>query len=217
MLKSVSNKLFAYAIIVFFQKFPHKFRVTSLKNLIDFAYIIFEKFAYSFDIIADYYIEFYNEIVEKEIKMAKITSNDLVLVIGCGSIPATSVLISKKTNARTVSIDYDSKAIKKADLFSNKIKLERVMSFKHANGLNYQINNYDVIFILYGVKQQREVLENISKNMNFNARVIYRTTHDIIDEKVGGIDFLSKFFIIIEYFNSDKIILSKSYLLKKKK
>jgi protein-L-isoaspartate O-methyltransferase len=97
--------------------------------------------------------------VEKEIKMAKINSDDLVLVIGCGSLPTTTVLISMKTGANVVSVDVDKKSIRDAAQYIKNLHLGDKIKLKHANGLNYSVKNFDVIFVLYGITKQEEMLE----------------------------------------------------------
>lgn len=217
MSKRVIEKFFSFARRIFFEEVSPKFRVASLKIFMDFAYIIFEKFAYTFEIISSNYLELYNELVEKEIKMAQISSGDSVLVIGCGSLPATSVLIAMKTKANTFSIDCDLKAIRNASRFIRKLHLGNHMNINYADGISYPINNYDVIVVLYGIKQQKEMLKYLSHNMKDNTRVIYRTTQDALDKTVGGTTFLSELFVVKNCVNSEAFYSVDSYLLLKKK
>jgi protein-L-isoaspartate O-methyltransferase len=182
----------------------------------NYAYIVFEKFACTFEFISKYYLQLYDELVEKEIEMAKITSNDNVLVIGCGSLPATSVLSAIKSKAKTVAIDCDSKAVENACTFIKNFDFENIMEIKYADGLSYPVNNYDVIYVLYGVKQQKEMLEYLARNVNGNTRIVFRTTEDSFKNLVGK-DFLTKYFDIKKSLSSDSMYTADSYLLGKKK
>ncbi len=56
----------------------------------------------------------------KEIKMAKITSQDKVLLIGCGILPSETVLIAQQTKARIIGIDNSIKACNIAQSYVQK-------------------------------------------------------------------------------------------------
>ena len=117
MTKNIIEKFLSYARFIFYEILSPNFNTASLKSFIDYAYIILEKIAYSFDILSSNYLQLYDELVEKEIKMAQISNKSNILIIGCGSLPATTILISIKTKANIISIDYDKKAIQKANNF----------------------------------------------------------------------------------------------------
>lgn len=209
--------LFSFAYNVFYNYISPKFHTSSFKNFMDYTYIIFEKIAVNFEILNISYINIYQELVEKEVKLSNISSDDSVLIIGCGSIPATSILISKKSNAKKiVSIDYDLKAIKNAIKFINSSIFNTNLKFEHANGLNYSAKTFDVIFILYGIKKQDKILEYISNNVKDTSRIIFRTTNDSLVHFLGGKEFLEKYFKIEKSVCSEKLNDTISFLLKKK-
>ena len=215
MVKSRVERIFSFARRIFFDEISPKFRAAPFKGLIDYAYIIFEKFACTFELISKYYLQLYDELVEKEIKMANITVKDNVLVIGCGSLPATSVLNAMKSKAKTVSIDCDSKAVENACKFVKNIGLEGTIEIKYEDGLSYPVKDYDVIYVLYGVKQQKEILEYLAKNVNGKTRIVFRTTEDSFKNLVGR-DFLTKYFDIKKSLSSNSMYTVDSYLISKK-
>ncbi|HEC89802.1 MAG: hypothetical protein DRN12_03080 [Thermoplasmata archaeon] len=209
------NNLFGRLQRIFFEEISPKFQVDSLKNLMDYIYVIVEKLIVPFDIFHQLYLEFYDDLVEKEVKIASIKYTDRVLVIGCGSLPATSILIASKTNSTVVSIDTDYNAIEKAKRIIKNHGLEDKITCVHGDGISYPLEDYDVIFLLYGIKQQKEILKYVSNNMKEEARVIYRTTDDVLENVVGGERWLSKFFIVKTFVQSRSIAENKSYLLLK--
>ena len=215
MVKSRIERMFSFARHIFFEEISPKFRTAPFKGLMDYAYVVFEKSSCTFEFISKYYLKFYDELVEKEIEMANITPNDNVLVIGCGSLPATSVLSAMKSKAKTVAIDCDARAVENACTFIKNINLETNIEIKHADGLSFPVKNYDVIYVLYGVKQQKEILEYLAKNINGKTRIIFRTTEDSFKNLVGK-DFLKKYFDIKKSLSSDIIYTADSYLLAKK-
>ncbi len=217
MAKGVIEGFLSFARYIFFEIITPKFNAAYFKNFMDFAYVFFEKIAISFEILSTNYLMFYDELIEKEIKMADISKNSNVLVIGCGSLPATTALISSKTNANIVSIDYDKKAVQNAFKFLKKINPKLNVKTVYADGHSYPIKGFDVIFILYGIKKQKDLLVHLSKKIENNTRVIFRTSQDSLDQIVGGTEFLSKWFEIKDCISSEKIYTSDSYLLMKKK
>lgn len=217
MTKGVTERFLSFVRIIFFEVITPKFNSAPFKNFMDYAYVIFEKFAYSFEILSSNYLKLYDELVEKEIKMAKISNKSNILIIGCGSLPATTALVGMKTNANIVAIDYDYKAIHKASIFIKNLNLESNIKIGYADGLKYPLKKFDVLFVLYGVKRQKEMLKHLSKNIESNTLVVFRTTQDILDQKFGGAKFLSDLFIVKDFLSSESIYTSDSYLLSKKK
>ena len=105
---NLTKKFLSFSQRIFFEELGDKFNVKSLKKTMDFLYVIFEKICIKFEMISKYYIDLYQELIDKEIKMASISNVDTVLVVGCGSLPTTSVLVFNKTNAKVTGIDIDS-------------------------------------------------------------------------------------------------------------
>jgi precorrin-6B methylase 2 len=215
MSKKILGVLLSFAKKIFFDLSP-KFRTGSLKYFVDHTYVYLEKIAFKFDFLASYYIDLYDEIVEKEVSMADISENDYVLVIGCGSLPATSILIKRKTNARTVSIDIDPNAVKNALVFLQSHKPPINIELEEANGLFYKLEQFDVIFLLYGIKQQNEMLDTISNKMKGTSRVVFRSSEDMVNQTFGGLDFLKEKFTVDQKVTSDSMTSLVSYLLLKK-
>jgi protein-L-isoaspartate O-methyltransferase len=174
--KSV-NIILKYSRKIFYEVISPKFKKDLLKGMMDFLYILFEKIAIKFNIISLNYIKLYSDIVQKEIMMAEINSKDSIIIIGCGTLPSTSILISMKTKAKIVAIDRDIKAIKRANIFLSNIYNNKII-LEYANGLNYPIHKFDVIMILYGVTNLKQIFNYLYQNMKSDARVIVRTNEE---------------------------------------
>jgi 2-polyprenyl-3-methyl-5-hydroxy-6-metoxy-1,4-benzoquinol methylase len=216
MSRNINERLFSFMRRLFFEDIGPKFRVGTLKNLMDILFVIFEKLCHNFDFISRYYLDIYQEIVGKEIKLAKISSKDNILVIGCGSLPTTSVLIAMKADVDIVAIDNDSKAVKEAINYTNKHHFENRIKVEHADGLFYSIEKFDVIFVLYGVKRQKELFRHLAKNMKNTARIIFRTAIDTNGQLTGEKIVLSNYFIVKDCIRSKSLGLVDSFLLFKK-
>ena len=211
-----SNKLFSFSRKFFFEVISPKFQIDASKSIMNTLYVYFEKFSIHFKILYENYLLLYDELISKEIKLADICSKDKVLVIGSGSLPATCILIARKTNAKVHGIDIDQSAIKKSSAFIKQIGLEGLIDFELADGVIYDYSSYDVIFALYGINKHRNLLVNMSNKMSKDSRVIYRSTEDIKENISDYDETLSDYFKVKDSFKSDVIYLNRSYLLTKK-
>lgn len=179
MINKIVNKILSFSRILFYEKISPKFKKNSLKELIDYSYVIFEKIAIKFNFISLNYMNLYEEIVRKEIEMAKIKSSDSIIVIGCGALPSTSILISLKTKAKIVALDKDKKAINQAKIFLSNINMNEKIKLKHANGLDYPIEDFDIIILLYGVKNILKIFDYLYSNIKSDTRIIVRTNNEV--------------------------------------
>lgn len=203
----IINKILEYSRWIFYEEISPKFNKELLKKPMDFLYILFEKIAIKFNFISLNYVKLYSDLVNREIQMTEINSKDIILVIGCGTIPSTSILISEKTKAEVVGIDKDKNAIKNAKIFLSNIKYDKII-LKHADGSKYPINKFSVIMILYGVKNIDEIFNHLYKEVKPETKIIIR-----LNEKINKKYF--KNFHIIKKIESRYLGQVYSYLLKK--
>ena len=175
MVKSITGKLFSISRKTFFEKISPKYKTAPFKNMMDYLYVLFEKIGCKIDIVVKYYLEMYDEIIEKEINMAKISKEQQILIIGSGSIPATPLLISQKTKAKIVALDCDLNAVKNSsNLLKNKYPSQNI-EIQLSDGKEYTMKNFDYIFVLYGVKKQKETLKKIYQKINKETQAILRS------------------------------------------
>lgn len=111
----------------------------------------------------------------KEVKMAKITSKDKVLLIGGGILPSESMIITQETNANVVTIDNNKRACKHAEAFIKKTGLSDKIKIKHADGADFPVNNFDVVFIAISVWPIDTVFKNLSRNLRKGARILCKS------------------------------------------
>ncbi len=211
------NRCLSFTSKILFKHIFPKFPTGPFKPLMDFSYIIYEKIAVNFEFLYINYINMYEELVKKEIDISNISSDDSVLVVGCGSIPTTSILLSKHSDARIiVSIDHDAKAVKKAKNLMKSFNFNKNLIFECADLLEYSIKEFDVVFLLYGIKKQKKIMKYVSKNLKNASRVIFRTTYDSLIKFLGGKEFIDRYFDINNSDKSEKFNDTISFLLKKK-
>ena len=213
--RKIIDRFLSFARYMFFEEISPKFRKESLKKFMDFSYVVFEKFVNKFDVISYNYLKLYAELVEKEINMANISPEDSILVIGCGSLPSTSALIAMKTDADIVSIDNDQKAINDANSFLKNLDIDDKIKLECADGLYFPVDDFDVIFILYGVKQQENILKYLFDNIKDDTRLILRTATDVEGKIQGGMIDFSNLFVIRDHVESRFLGQVNSLLLSK--
>jgi len=147
-----------------------------------------------------------------EIKMANITKNDKVLIIGCGIFPSEGMLIAEETKANVFCIDNSKKAVNLAIKIVEKKGLSDLIKIDYADGINYPPGDFDVVFIAINVWPIDLVLRNLLKNMKTNARVLCKSRkNDILDVFENEL-FLESFHIESKLDNP----VTQSFLLVKK-
>lgn len=217
MLRRITEGFFSLFIYIFYRQIGTKFRTDVFKFFWDIFFVVLEKIGFKFDVISSNYIKLYDDIVEKEICMAKISSKDRILVIGCGSLPATTALIAMKTKAEITTIDTDLKAAHEASYFFKNLNLECQITVEHADGLKYPISKFDVIFVLYGVQQQKEILNYLAENMQDTTKIIFRTVCDTQGRLSNKSIDVSRLFLVKDHVSSEYLGSVDSLLLLKKR
>ncbi len=192
MLIKMSKKLaiifFSFLKKIIFDDLSYKFKPGSFKKSIDFLFRIFEKIVHNFDFVTNEYLNIYNDMVNNEIKLANLSSNDSVLVIGCGSIPSTPVIVEQKIGVKIVGIDIDKNAVRSAKRIINNLNLTDKIKIKQVNGLDYSVKEFDVIFILYGVTKPAEFLKYLSDKIKSGTKVIIRLHSNSFEEQFNMIE-----------------------------
>lgn len=200
----------------FLKKISVKLDAHKLKFLVDLLFILSEKIIVKLEKLLPFYLDFYETMVENEIKLANIYKNDKILHIGCGPIPATSILLMKKTNADVTSIDNNLESVKQAKILLSKIGLSDKIQILHANALNFSIKNFDIIIVSQGVKPYNLVLKNIAEELDDKTHVIFRTSSTYDRQLTERDTFLKDIFVVEDIIPQEKNGLMISVLLSRK-
>jgi 2-polyprenyl-3-methyl-5-hydroxy-6-metoxy-1,4-benzoquinol methylase len=167
---------------LFLKNFNFKINKFYFKKLSDVMFAIAEKIVIKMEKLLPLYVKYYEDIVDKEIAMANISSSDKVLHMGCGSVPSTSILIAEKTVANVVGIDRNSRSVEEARSCVYLVRSDDRIQIKHAEVLNFPVENFDVIIASQGIEPQDKILNYISQSMKNDARVIFRTISSVKGE-----------------------------------
>ena len=191
-------------------------RPGSFKRTMDLFFIILEKSAYVFKPLTESYIDVYSEMVENELGLLETYPISSILVIGSGSIPSTPIIISRKTKAKITCIDIDNEAVKKSKNIIKRFNLTDRIMIENGDGAHHNLKSFDGIFVLYGMKNQMKILDNISTKCA-NIPIIFRTVqhndYSLVDNKPFD---LSTMFHIENKIKSHSWGTVVSYLLIKK-
>ena len=102
MIKERMNTILYFLLNEIFDKFD----VIAFKKIVDYLFTFSEKIIIHYPRILPFYIDYYDDIIDNEIQIAQITSETKILHIGCGSIPASIILLAKKTGAIISAEDH---------------------------------------------------------------------------------------------------------------
>ncbi len=145
-----------------------------IKKSTNLFWLIIDTLSYRNNKIA----QIYNHSIGKEYfaEYAKlgISKENRILHIGCGPYPLTEISLAQQFGAKVVGIDKNPKTIKMAkDIIKDK-SLESLVTIEHANGIDYPMNNFDMIIISSCAFPKPEILENILHNAKNNCIITIR-------------------------------------------
>jgi len=212
---SLMTSVFSFARKAVFQEVGNKFPTKSVKPIMDFGFIVFEKMGVKFPVIADIYLKFYESVVKEETRLAHISSGDRVLVIGSGSLPATPILIARYSGAHVVTIDRDPKAVKIGTKYIRRNNLDNMLTVASGEGLTYPAKDFTVVFLMYGVKNTQAVLASLPQRISDGCRVVIRFMSDKQHHIVDDLD-ITRYFIIKDQVHTTALGSFDTFLLEKK-
>lgn len=196
----------------FFKKLGRDVSVGKTKKIMDPIYVIFEKIACQFPFIESLYIMPYRSMIKQELSMISVPDNAHVLVIGCGSLPATALALNETCDVTIDCVDIDAKAVENAKTVLSKMKNETI-SVHLRNVLHHPLKSYDLIYLLYGIRDQIEMLKYILDQIDDNTIVLFRTSTDINDTKPELFKTIQSYFTIKNKIEIDSFGSIQTYYL----
>lgn len=203
MKKRILGKRLENIFYILLNELSEKFDNKILRDISNFLFIIVEKIALKLDNFLNFYIQYYDDMIEREIKLGSISNSDKLVNVGCGSIPASLILITQKTGANAVGIDKDRRVVEDARVFIDHLDLSDKIEIKNAEASDFVYQDFDVIVISHGVRPIDRFLRYLSDKIPKDSRVILRTFSD----KTGNLDESEK--TIRDLFQVNKIAAHK--------
>ncbi len=160
------------------QKKPPKilgsFALYLIKKSTNFLWIIIDTLSYRSKKIADIYNQFICKEYYSEYEKLGILKQNKILHIGCGPYPLTEISLAQQFGAHVVGIDKNPKTIRMAKDIIKEKSLESLITIEHGNGIDYPMNDFDMIVISSCAFPKPEILENIIHNAKKNCVITIR-------------------------------------------
>jgi ribosomal protein L11 methylase PrmA len=138
--------------------------------------------------IAKIYEKVIGDEYKKEYKNFKISEVKNVLHIGCGSYPLSEITLASLSVEKIVGIDKNIKAVLSARKIIHRKKLDKKVTIHHGNGIDYPVDEFDVIIISSCSIPKKKVLKNILSHSNENSIIIVREIDSLVDNILGYIN-----------------------------
>ncbi len=116
----------------------------------------------------------YKEVVKKEAILAKITSEDRVLNIGCGGIPYTAFQIVKQTGAKVWAVDNDPKAAEAADFCVSNMNMQDQIIIDCLDGAGKIPYPFDVAIVALQAEPKKDILYSLMNQGKAKGRLVFR-------------------------------------------
>jgi len=146
---------------------------------------ILEKILCKSYLLTRFYTNLFKRMTLDEFSMVDLPKDAKILVIGCGSIPHTIITLAENKGWRFVGIDKDREAVKKAKKVIRLFNLEDKVEIREGDGMDFDVNGYDLIVIAYGVEPKEEILKRIWKNTDKGTKILYRSAWEVTNPLYG--------------------------------
>ncbi len=136
-----------------------------------------------------FYHRLYRDVVAREIGMAGISRESIVLNIGCGAIPFTAVHLIEMTGARVIAMDKDEDAIIKARNCLNKYTLDPggKIELQVGDGTETIPAKFTAAIVALQVYNKGLVLERLMKTGTAGASLVFRRPVPAYTEEYGDL------------------------------
>lgn len=158
------------------------------------------------------YIHFFKNMTLKEFSFLSIPEKAKVLLIGCGSLPHTVIILGQEKNWDITAIDRDKRAVKKAKSMIKKYDLSHKIEIKEKDGLKKDFSTYDLVVIAHDVEPKKKILEKVVKDISEDSFIMLRTTWDLLSFVYGKEELPKSVYVLDEFKRSDFI---KTIFMKK--
>ena len=136
-----------------------------------------EKFMSQSSLLTQFYAQRYREVVEKEVALANITPEDLVLNIGCGALPFTAIHAARLTGARVIALDRDETAVLKAQSCLAGMGLGEKVQVVLSDAAAEIPKDFTVAIVALQAEPKLAIAERLLQAARPGARLVFRRPH----------------------------------------
>ncbi len=134
----------------------------------------FEKWCSRFPWAVRLYSLPYRTVLDREIGLAGITEDDVVLNIGCGSVPFTAIYIAAVTGARVHAVDIDESALICARRCTAAAGLDDRVTYEHASGESTSCREFTAAVTALQARPKAGILAHLLRQGSSDVRIIFR-------------------------------------------
>lgn len=128
----------------------------------------------------------YRGVIRREAKLARISPSDRVLVVGCGALPFTAVLITRMTGAEIVAVDYDPPAVVEARRVIERLGLEHRITVIEADAAQDPLPAADVALVALQAAPKDSIRRNLERSLPASrGRSLYRLPRRGLEGEYG--------------------------------
>ncbi|WP_408954695.1 SAM-dependent methyltransferase [Natroniella sp. ANB-PHB2] len=125
----------------------------------------------------------YKAILKKEIDLAQITADDVVLNVGCGAMPFSAVYLAELTGAKVLALDRDQEVIDRAESCIQNLGLEDKIEVLEGDAIEFEPPEFTVALIALQAEPKVDILNNLLANAKKGARLIFRQPRDYFEDQ----------------------------------
>ena len=178
-------------------KFKSKAIIYLMKKISGYYWYIIDNLAFKLDKLAEiYYKKSIGDEYRREYLTFDISKNDKILHIGSGAFPLTEIMLAETIGATVMGIDRSMKAVNSAAYVLNKKNLQDKIKINYGNGIDYPINDFDVVIVSSCASPMIKIVEHIFKAAKTNSKIIVREMEASSKPLINYIDLQRNIFIV---------------------
>lgn len=131
------------------------------------------------------YLWRYRPMVRRELALVETDSDDRILQVGCGSVPATAALLARWTDTEVTAVDHDPEAVANARRTVRHLGLADTVSIQEADGRTVPTAQYSVVHVALHTVGKTPILENFLEDAESADRAILRYPRPSLGDTYG--------------------------------
>jgi precorrin-6B methylase 2 len=156
-----------------------------IKKMANCFWEVADTWSYTNDTITKLYNKTIGKEYRKEYENCGISSHSNILHIGCGSYPLTEIVLANCTKGQIVGIDKNNKSVQRGQQVIKKNKLDRRIVLKHGDGLDFPVEEFDMVIVSSCSQPKEKILQHLFQNVRPQGTIIVRevdiATKDILN------------------------------------
>jgi protein-L-isoaspartate O-methyltransferase len=124
----------------------------------------------------------------RECKEFHLSNHKKLIHIGCGAYPLTEIILAEASHLEILGIDKDPTTVKLATNLIRKKNFQHRVTIAYGDGLNYPLNEFDVIIISSCSVPKIDVLKNIFSRAPKGTVIIIRELGSALDTIIDYIN-----------------------------